>query len=140
MVRGRVATFNTETPVVSFSEVSWKCSILAPSTAVTATAIEHALAGARYKARIKGVLTGHACPTPPWYAAAVQEAESTGSNCISIFCVRVPGCSVVPLAFILNLGCRFRIRTDSVEGRIRTDSGGFREASTQETNPQWPVF
>ena len=104
-------------------------------TAVTAAAIGHALAGARYKARIKGVLTGHACPTPPWYAAAVQEAESTGSNCISIFCVRVPGCSVVPLAFILNLGCRFRIRTDSVEGRIRTDSGGFREVSAPETNP-----
>ena len=34
-----------------------------------------------------------------------------------------------------KLGCRFGIRTDSVEGRIRTDSGGFREVSTPETNP-----
>ena len=34
-----------------------------------------------------------------------------------------------------NLGCRFGIRTDSVEGRIRTDSGGFREVSAPETNP-----
>jgi hypothetical protein len=25
-----------------------------------------------------------------------------------------------------SLGCRFGIRTDSVEGRIRADSGGFR--------------
>jgi hypothetical protein len=27
-----------------------------------------------------------------------------------------------------ELGCRFGIRTDSVEGRIRADSGGFRAA------------
>jgi len=43
-----------------------------------------------------------------------------------------------PFAFLITqffLGCRFGIRTDSVEGRIRTDSGGFREVSAPETNP-----
>ena len=36
-----------------------------------------------------------------------------------------------------GLGWRFGIRTDSVEGRTRTDSGGCREVSTPETNPRY---
>jgi hypothetical protein len=53
---------------------------LTPSTAVTAAAIEHALAGALYGARIKGVFTRHplpACPDAAVVRWPFQEAAST---------------------------------------------------------------
>ena len=47
-------------------------------TAVTAAAIEHELAGIRYRARIKGVSTGH--PRPACSDAAVYAAPVSGGR------------------------------------------------------------
>jgi hypothetical protein len=47
-------------------------------TAVTAAAIEHALAGTWYRARIKGASTGHPCPA--FSDAAVYAAAVSGGS------------------------------------------------------------
>jgi len=42
-----------------------------------------------------------------------------------------------PRSMPATLGWRFRIRTDSVEGRIRSDSGGFRAAPRGMLSPRF---
>jgi len=95
--------------VVSFWEVSWKCSILAPITAVTAAAIEQALAGARYQGCINGISVSRVFRRRRATQLPFQKAESTGlprSNCILCSDTR---CSVVGLAFFVRVFGTIRI-------------------------------